>query len=518
MKEVFKRLKKNRRSIVLSTVTLLVAVLYGFGFYEANQDKPTEEIVQNAIEEVKEQISTYEMTEKEVKELPSTEIKEQTEEQEKEVSREQEVESESFELQGEIAYEGDRARTWNVELGDYKGLTYYSQMDSRWSGKMYSSVENRSQTIGTSGCGPTSAAMVVTACKGAITPDKMSDLFVRYGYRSANNGTYFSAFRAVADEFDIGYQETFRLDDAVNLLRNNHYIVVSCANGLFTTGGHFIVLTGINENTISVYDPYLYAGKFEISTRRGKARVNGNMVYVTVDNFRNYANYQKFFAYQHDGNVTVNNTQTVTTANYTRYVTAKIGLNIRRSPNGTIIGSYRYGTAVTVLETSGDWSRTDLGWISSGYLGGYTNTVSTQPQHTVGITKKLGRATVLYSNSNLTGIKYNYKANTTITILQNVSANVDRVRINATGRVAYINNSNYTNVGISQSKSTPIGQYKRLKARTTLYGNSNLTGTRYSYLPLTQVKVVRHVSSNVDYVYVVKTGRYAYVNSNSYTK
>ena len=280
--------------------------------------------------------------------------------------------------------------------------------------------------------------------------------------------------------------------------------------------GHFVVIVGIDGNTLKIYDPYLYSGKFETYTRRGKVTVNGNTVYCSIDNFRNYANYQKFFAYKHDGNVTVNNTQTVTTANYTRYVTAKIGLNIRRSPNGTIIGSYKYGTAVTVLETSGNWSRTNIGWVSSDYLGSYTNTTSTQTQNTAGITKKLSRASILYSNSNLTGIQYSYRANTTITILQNVSANVDKVSVNATGRIAYINNSNYTNVVISQSKSTSARQYKRFKARTTLYGNSNLTGTRYSYSPLTQVKIVRHVSSNVDYVFVVKTGRYAYVNSNSY--
>ena len=507
-------MKRNKRFETISAVVIRVIVLF-VAFAYIDDKELQKEIVEQVTDTAKEMV-TYQMSEEEIKELSSTEIKEQTEEQEKEVSKEQEVESEGFELQGEIAYEGDRARTWNVELGDYKGLTYYSQIDNRWSGKMYSSVGNRSQTIGTSGCGPTSASMIVTACKGVITPDKMSDLFVQHGYRSSNNGTYFSAFRAVADEFDIGYQETYRLDDAVNLLRNNHYVVVSCANGLFTTGGHFIVIVGIDGDTLKIYDPYLYAGKFEMSTRRGKATVNGNAVYVTIDNFRNYANYQKFFAYQHDGNVTVNNTQTVTTANYTRYVTAKIGLNIRKSPNGSIIGSYKYGTAVSVLETSGNWSRTNLGWVSSDYLGSYTNTTSTQTQNTAGMTKKLSRASVLYSNSNLTGIRYNYKANTTITVLQNVSANVDKVRVNQTGRIAYINNSNYTNVAISQSKSTAVGQYKRFKARTTLYSNSNLTGTKYSYLPQTQVKVVRHVSSNVDYVFVVKTGRYAYVNSHSY--
>lgn len=120
---------------------------------------------------------------------------------------------------------------------------------------------NTSQTIASSGCGPTSAAMVVTATKGTITPDRMSDLFVKYGYRSANNGTYWSAFRAIADEFNIGYTETTDIQRALQLLQNNNYVVCSVGNGLFTTGGHFIVLTELNGNTITVYDPYLYARK-----------------------------------------------------------------------------------------------------------------------------------------------------------------------------------------------------------------------------------------------------------------
>lgn len=99
--------------------------------------------------------------------------------------------------------------------------------------------------------------------------------------------------------------------------------------------------------------------------------------------------------------------------------------------------------------------------------------------------------------------------------MQNISANIDKVRVNQTGRIAYINNSNYGNVVISKSKST-VGQYKRFKTATNLYSNSNLTGTKYNYLALTQVKIVRNVSSNIDYVYIVKTGRYAYVNINSY--
>ena len=85
------------------------------------------------------QIEPERLEEDEICNLPTTEIIEQTLEDEQ--IQEQEVEDETFELQGEIAYEGDRARSWNVTLGDYKGLTYYSQLDGRWKNKIYSSVE-----------------------------------------------------------------------------------------------------------------------------------------------------------------------------------------------------------------------------------------------------------------------------------------------------------------------------------------------------------------------------------------
>ena len=505
--------ENKMKKIALVVVTICVMILSGFGFYTTNKDKSTQEIVKEGIEELKEYITTYKMSEEEIKELPSTEIKEQTEEQEN--ATEQEVEDEGFQLQGDIAYEGDRARSWDIELGDYKGLTYYSQIDSRWSNVMYSSIGDRSQTIGTSGCGPTSAAMVVTATKGAITPQEMASLFVKYGYRSSNNGTYWSAFRAVADEFNIEYKETYNLDTVVNLLRNNHYVVASCGNGLFTNGGHFIVLTGIEGNTISVFDPYLYAGKFNTSTRRGKATVNGNTVYVTIDNFRNYANAKGFFCYKHDGQVQTN-TQPVTTSTYTRYVNAKIGLNVRNAPNGARIGGLVNGTPVTVAETSGNWSRIVSpinGWVSSNYLANKLTSSTVGDFQTVG-TYKLKRNCYLYSNQNLTGIRYSYLANTVVTVLQNVNSRVDKIRVNKTGRIAYIDKSNYANTITNVSKNT-FGQGRLLKG-CYLYSNSGLTGTRYSYLDNTYVMVLQNVNSNVDRIKVAKTGRIAYVNKNNY--
>lgn len=209
-------------------------------------------------------------------------------------------ETEKFELQDEenISYDGDVSKKWEVEFGNYKGLTYYSQLDSRWKNNLYTIIGDNTQTIGRSGCGPTCAAMIVSSIKGHITPDKMADLFIKGGFRSRNNGTYWSAYRKIADEFDIGYEETSSLSRALELLKNNNYIIASCGNGLFTTGGHYIVIVGIDDDVLKIYDPYLYNGKFNTSTRRGKVVVEGNTIYCSVENFKNYSSYKNFFCYQ----------------------------------------------------------------------------------------------------------------------------------------------------------------------------------------------------------------------------
>jgi len=71
---------------------------------------------------------------------------------------------------------------------------------------------------------------------------------------------------------------------------------------------------------------------------------------------------------------------------YTRYVNTNTrGLNLRRSPNGDILGSYPRGTAVTVLSTEDGWSKVEVGgqtgymaslWLSSSKPAGSTDSNS----------------------------------------------------------------------------------------------------------------------------------------------
>ena len=479
----------------------------------------TQEIVEETIEKVDngEDIST-------------TEIIESSEEEEVDITDEGALETDAVIEQENISYNGDSTGEGLSLLGAYQGLTYYSQADSRWASVMYSSIGDSSQTMKSSACGPTSAAIVVSSSKGAILPTTMANLAVANGYRTSNNGTAWAYFPFVADYFDFNeYYTTSNFDTAMNYLKtdndkdgnSDYYIVCSCGSGLFTSGGHYIALVANNGGTITVYDPYLYSGKFNTASRRNAGVVvSGNSAYVSESSFRNYANYRYFWIFSNDkgnGNTNKNtNTDNTTSVNYTRYVaTQSSNLNVRTGAWGTVITSLRKGTEVTVVETDGAWSRITSpvnGWVSTGYLS------STSPTGEITTTTTSGMPTsgTVRVNTSLnvrTGPGTQYKYVKSLYNGNNVYIYESRngwyrIGTNLWVCAKYVNTSN--SVPSSSNYSTSIGSYYRLKYNTTLYKNGNLSGTTYSYLAKTQIKVISHYSNSIDYIYVPKTGRYAY--------
>ena len=455
--------KEDKKILYVITACVLAVILVWLGIYDP--DNPATNVVgqvQNVVlDEIKvidEDVVVEDITENEKLSSDETTIEDVSLEEEEELESENIIkeETEGFELQGDISYDGDRAKSWNVELGDYSGLTYYSQIDNRWKNNLYTAVGNRTQTIGSSGCGPTCASMVVSSIKGIITPDTMARLFVQYGYRSANNGTYWSAYRAVADEFNLGYQETANLNKMVELLRNNNYIIASCGNGLFTTGGHYIVIVGIEGNTLKIYDPYNYSGKFNTSTRRGKVVVEGNTIYCSVENFKKYSNYKNFFCYQNIEHSKFKAGQRV-------LVDIPVGICCY-SGNYALVDDYSNQFWINKSVLTNDNRIYALANIA--YDGGYNdiiqvfseqfwckeknmkdisfNTVqAVQIPNTVGQKRVLKQSSIIYSNSNLTGSKFNYRANTSIIILENVTADIDKIKVKSTNRIGYINKKNY---------------------------------------------------------------------------
>ena len=88
-------------------------------------------------------------------------------------------------------------------------------------------------TIATSGCGPTAMAMVLTYLTGdEITPVETA-------------------------EYDVECTQTgVSEENIISALEDDKPVIMSMGPGTFTRGGHFIVLTGLNDDgTISVADP-----------------------------------------------------------------------------------------------------------------------------------------------------------------------------------------------------------------------------------------------------------------------
>ena len=438
---------KKKILLVLASIVAVAGVFCSVYFNDPNLNKNLGDIENKLIEEIKndETINNTVIISDEVQEsaedtieatengedLSTTEIIESTVEEEESVTDEGALETDAVVEQENISYDGTNTGSGLSLLGSYQGLTYYSQADSRWANVMYSSIGDRSQTMKSSACGPTSAAIIVSSSKGTILPTTMASLFVENGYRTSNNGTAWSAFPFVADYFDFNeYYTTSSFDKAMSYLsqkdangNSKYYIIASCGSGLFTTGGHFITLVSLDGNTIQVYDPYLYSGKFTTASRRAaNVKVSGNSAFVSESSFKTYANYTNFWIFSNDNGSGSNNTNNNSTVNYTRYVaTQGATLNVRTnaSINATRIGSLANGTKVTVVEVSGNWSRITSpisGWVCSSYLSSSTVN-NTSSNYNVKVTAKSG-LNIRAGASTGYRILGCYKYGTTVTITQ----------------------------------------------------------------------------------------------------
>lgn len=325
---------------------------------------------------------------------------------------------------------------------------YYNQMDSRWKNHPYpASGGYENKTIGTSGCGPTCAAMVVSSLSGTVvTPNVMGDIFRQQGYRLPG-GTSENAFPFIAKRFGLNYSRKVKLDDAVACLKRNGMVIAHVKpGGVFSTDGHYIVLAGMKDaTTIIVFDPYMYSNKFNNAFRRSKVQVNGNIVYISYQNMKEYGNYGNLFCYESKNGGGEPAKEEKHHAGETIIVSSVYNQPGDDVSKAIILPQYEQGVIAYVQAGAANPYLVQLDnaqyWCNDGDI----REVEKKPdiKNTVGQIKKLKCPATIYSIPNLTGNKYNYKANTSVKILQNVDSNIDKVKVVQTGRVGFIKNNLY---------------------------------------------------------------------------
>lgn len=92
----------------------------------------------------------------------------------------------------------------------------YLQWDSKWKNVKYS-THTSAQTIGNSGCGTTSMAMIMaTWIDKKITPVEMSKLAVEKGYRTYNSGTAWGFFKYIFKNYE-GFEKYVETSNVATL-------------------------------------------------------------------------------------------------------------------------------------------------------------------------------------------------------------------------------------------------------------------------------------------------------------
>lgn len=132
------------------------------------------------------------------------------------------------------------------------GFPYFSQSDPAWADKPYGGG-----TMASSACGPTSMAMVLKSYGADIDPVKAAEYSVKNGFRTKNQGTSWGYFNNIGGKYGLSTSQSGSDANTITSnLKKGYPIISSMKPGDFTKGGHFIVLSGIDNNgQILVNDP-----------------------------------------------------------------------------------------------------------------------------------------------------------------------------------------------------------------------------------------------------------------------
>ena len=135
------------------------------------------------------------------------------------------------------------------------------QWDDRWGFHPYGT-----SVLGLTGCGPTCLAMVVDSLSedADVTPAEAADFATKQDLYEYGVGTRWGIWSAGAAEYGLECETVSAdFDTVLDELSQNAMVVCSVGPGVFTPGGHFIVIVGQEEGKLEIRDP----NNFQNSTR-----------------------------------------------------------------------------------------------------------------------------------------------------------------------------------------------------------------------------------------------------------
>ena len=134
------------------------------------------------------------------------------------------------------------------------GIPFFLQWDKRWGYEMYGT-----DFLAVNGCGPTCLSMIVCGLTGVDTwnPRAVAEFSQEQGYYIPGEGTSWNLMTQGAAMLGLQTESVGIEADAIRQrLSESEPLICSMYPGDFTYTGHFIVLTGLDEEgKIVVHDP-----------------------------------------------------------------------------------------------------------------------------------------------------------------------------------------------------------------------------------------------------------------------
>ncbi|EET62721.1 hypothetical protein BRYFOR_05071 [Marvinbryantia formatexigens DSM 14469] len=126
------------------------------------------------------------------------------------------------------------------------GVPLFLQWDERWGYEIYGD-----DFLGVNGCGPTSLSMVQCGLSGDTkwNPYEVAKMADENGYYVSGVGSSWELMDAGARQMGLQVSEVpFSAEGIVDTLRSGRLIICSMGPGEFTYSGHFVVLTGVDDD------------------------------------------------------------------------------------------------------------------------------------------------------------------------------------------------------------------------------------------------------------------------------
>lgn len=133
-------------------------------------------------------------------------------------------------------------------------IPLFFQWDERWGYDKYAD-----EFMAINGCAPTSLAMVIVGLTGdtSINPKVVADYSYNNGFYEDGVGTSWNLMIEGANHFGLNSKYLYLNESSIlSSLKNGNTVIASVKPGIFTTTGHILVVTGLDEDgKLIINDP-----------------------------------------------------------------------------------------------------------------------------------------------------------------------------------------------------------------------------------------------------------------------